>query len=76
MMTWAGSVVGFLCGLANAVYVYRVAAGHVPTGAEPDRARGLYFALWAFGLWLLAGSYVLVLWLLAMLFYVIFKVFR
>ena len=76
MILWAGSLVGVLLGLAHAAYVYRVAAQAVPVGAEPNHTRGLYFALWTFGLWLVFGSYVLILWLIGVLLYTIFKAFR
>ena len=76
MVMWAGSAVGVLLGLAHAAYVYRVVAHGVPVGAEPNHARGIYFALWTFGLWLLFSSYVLILWLIGVLLYTIFKAFR
>lgn len=73
---WAGSVVGVLLGLAHAAYVYRVVANGMSLDAEPNHARGIYFAIWTFLLWILFGSYVLILWLAGVLFYVIFKAFR
>ena len=76
MVMWAGSVVGILFGLVHAAYVYRVVAQGVSVGAEPNNTRGLYFALWTFGLWLLFSSYVLLLWLIGVLLYIIFKAFR
>ena len=76
MVIWAGSVVGVLLGLAHAAYVYRVVAYGVSAGAEPNHVHGFYFALWTFGLWLLFGSYVLILWLIGVLLYTIFKAFR
>ena len=76
MIAWAGSVIGVLLGLTQAVYVYRVITNGTPAGAAPSPARGFYFALWTFGLWILFGSYVLVLWLAGVVLYLIFKAFR
>jgi hypothetical protein len=69
-------MVGALLGLAHAAYIYRVVAHGVPADGEPSHARGLYFALWTLGLWVLFGSYVLILWLIGVLLYTIFKAFR
>ena len=76
MIIWAGSVVGVLLGLAHAAYIYRVVAHEFPVDDEPNHVRGIYFALWTFGLWALFGSYVLILWLVGVSFYTIFKAFR
>ena len=73
---WAGSVIGALLGLAHAAYVYRIVANGGPAGAIPNRAHGFYFALWTLGLWILFGSYVLILWLIGVVPYFIFKAFR
>ena len=76
MVMWAGSAVGLLLGLAHAAYVYRVVANGVPLGAKSGHARGSYFTLWTLGLWILLGSYVLVLWLTGVVLYLVFKAFR
>lgn len=76
MVMWAGSMVGVLLGLAHAVYVYRVVDNGAHAGAWPKHVRGLYFALWTLGLWILFGSYVLILWLAGVVLYIIFKAFR
>jgi hypothetical protein len=55
LFLWAGSAVGVVLGLVHAVYVYRCNAA---------RARGLYAAVWTFGLWTLFGTYVLAFWLI------------
>jgi len=66
---WAGAAVGAVFGLLHAIYIYRLVAidGHV---------RAAYYALWTFGLWLLFGPYVLVLWVISVIPYVIAKPFR
>ena len=37
------------------------------------KAQGLYYALWAFVLWILFGSYVLAFWILGLLAYPIVR---
>lgn len=73
---WVGSVVGMFLGLAHAAYVYRVVANGAPADGESNHTRGFYFALWTLGLWILFGSYVLILWLAGITLYIIFKAFR
>lgn len=76
MVIWVGSVVGALFGLAHAAYVYRITANEYAEDTGPNSARGFYYALWTIGLWILFGSYVLVLWLVSITLYGVFKVFR
>lgn len=76
MVLTAGSIVGVICGLAHALYVYRVttpsSAGDSPPGGVPP----IYYALWTLALWVLFGTYVLVLWAVGLLVYIVFKAFR
>ena len=76
MIIWAGSIVGLLLGLAHAVYVFRAVASSEPANSGPNYTRGAYYAIWVLGLWILSGTYILVLWLAGVLFYLMFKVFR
>ena len=70
---WAGTIVGAVLGLLHAGYVYRVVAAS--DGASgPGRAG--YYALWTLVLWVLFGAYVLVLWLVAVIAYLIARPFR
>ena len=71
-----GMVVGALLGAFHAVYIYRLLATEPPAGATPGHARAVYYALWTFGLWVIFGSYVLILWLIGAIFYAVFKAFR
>ena len=73
---WAGSAVGALLGLAHAAYVYRIVTKWGSTDIGPNHTRGFYYALWTIGLWILFGSYVLVLWLAGIVLYLVFKAFR
>lgn len=73
---WAGTFVGALFGLIHAAYVYRLLMVGAPAEAPTSHARALYYALWTLGLWLLFGSYVLVLWAAGVVFYVLFRAFR
>jgi hypothetical protein len=70
---WAGTVVGAILGLLHAGYVYRLVS--VPGGAVAH-ARAGYYAAWTLALWLLFGTYVLVLWLVAAVAYAIARPFR
>ncbi len=62
---WAGSVIGAVLGVAHGAYLYRnmVTAGrkNMPR-VGLRRIRAFYFAVAAFVLWVLLGTYVLVLW--------------
>ena len=75
MMTlpWTGAVLAALLGLAHAAYVYRAVSSQVSGDTAPNHTRALYFALWTLALWVLLGSYILILWLIGLVLYVIFK---
>ena len=66
---WAGTVVGAVLGLLHAGYVYRLVAvdGHLRAG---------YYAVWTLALWLLFGTYVLVLWVISVVAYTIARPFK
>ncbi len=68
-MLWAGTAVGAIFGTLHAIYVYRLVAvdGHVRAG---------YYALWTLALWLLFGTYMLVLWIISVVAYSIARPFR
>ena len=70
---WAGTVVGMGFGLLHAGYVYRVVS--LPGGATAH-ARASYYAFWTAALWLLFGTYVLVLWVIGAVLYIIARPFR
>jgi hypothetical protein len=67
---WAGVLIGAVLGLAHGAYLYRcmtvVGRGSI-VSAGRRRARALYYAVAAFILWVLLGTYVLILWLLALI---------
>ncbi len=73
-------LVGAAVGLLHAGYVYRRVATEGPRSldAHPFVTHALagYYALWTLGLWVLFGTYVVVLWLISVVFYAIHKVFR
>jgi hypothetical protein len=72
-MLWGGAVIGAIFGLLHAGYVYRVVS--VPGGAAAH-ARAGYYAVWTLALWLLFGTYVLVLWIVSVVAYTIARPFR
>lgn len=73
---WAGTFVGALLGVIHAAYVFRLILSEAPAETPPRRARAAYYALWTLGLWVLFGTYVLVLWLIGVALYTLFKAFR
>ena len=68
-LTGTGSLLGLLAGLAHAAYVYRVVASEGDTRSSSQPGTALYYALWTVSLWVLFGSYLLLLWLLGGLLY-------
>ena len=68
-LTGTGTMLGLIAGLLHAVYVFRVVNSEGETQLPSQPAVALYYALWAAGLWVLFGSYLAVLWLLAGLLY-------
>ena len=69
-----GTALGALLGMLHGVYLFRRIAARRPTGGIPSgKTQGLYYALWAFVLWILFGSYVLAFWVLGVLAYPIFR---
>ena len=71
-----GTAVGALLGLAHAAYVFRTVTNGVSSDVSTNHLRAIYYAVWAFGLWVLFGPYVLGLWIVGALLYLIFKAFR
>ena len=55
-----GATLGAIFGLIHAVQVYRQRVAD--EGASPGRAA--WFALWAVGLWILFGGYLLLFWII------------
>lgn len=76
MLVTTGSIVGLIFGLAHAFYVFRVVTGGGSSTQGADYGRGIYYALWTFVLWILFGTYVLVLWIAGAVVFVLSKVFR
>ena len=71
-MFWVGTIIGAILGLLHAGYVYRVVS--VPGGAAAHTRAG-YYAVWALALWLLCGTYVVVLWIISVVAYAIARPF-
>jgi len=69
-----GTALGALLGLLHGVYLFRqIAVRATADGIPGGKAQGLYYALWAFILWILFGSYVLAFWILGLLAYPIVR---
>ncbi len=73
---WTGTFVGVLFGLLHATYVYRLIVAEAPADAASSHPRAVYYGLWTFCLWVLFGTYVLVLGLIGAVLYIVFKVGR
>lgn len=58
--------IGALLGLAHGAGVYRSLSARRYGGGVVGRcARGLYYAVWTLGLWIVLGPYVLAIWVVA-----------
>lgn len=68
-----GSMFGALVGLIHAVAVFSKQVSRARARRETYSsfvyAKSAYFAIWTFCLWILFGSYVLYLWILAAVLY-------
>jgi hypothetical protein len=72
----AGTLVGLVFSLFHAPYMSRLVLSGGNSGTKGTGVSALNFALWTFGLWILMGGYLLAFWLIAVVFYVVFKAFR
>ena len=72
-LLWAGTAISAILGALHAGYVYRLVVDSNEAGA---RARGLYYAVWTFGLWLLLGTSVLALWAVSVAVYAVARPLR
>jgi hypothetical protein len=70
---WAGMAISAILGALHAGYVYRLVVNNNEAGT---RIRALYYAVWTFGLWLLLGTYVLMLWVLSVAVYAVARPLR
>ncbi len=64
---WIGSLLGLAIGSVHGVYLYRqrlADARASATGGATVHLEGAYYGLWALALWVVFGSYVLVLWVI------------
>jgi hypothetical protein len=71
-----GALTGLIIGLLHAAYLSRLVASGTNSVGSSARVPALNFALWTCGLWILLGAYVLGLWLIAIVFYIVFKALR
>ena len=71
-----GSLVALILGVFNATYLYGLVSHGAGTVSSDSRVSALNFALWTCALWILVGVYLLGFWLIAVVFYLVFKAFR
>jgi hypothetical protein len=69
VILWLGTTCGLVTGLIHATQI--VATGSI--GPSPESRFVLFYrAAWAIGLWTLFGSYLLILWFLAVILRMVF----
>lgn len=76
---WLGILLGASLGTIHSIQLYReISARDANFGATANgfNIRGLYYALWTFGLWCLFGSYVLALWLMGLIAKALHRILR
>jgi hypothetical protein len=73
---FVGTLVGLAIGLFHARYLSRLAVRWSGSAAPGTAISVISLSLWTCGLWILMGVYVLGLWLIAVVFYGVFKAFR
>ncbi|MEE8517154.1 MAG: hypothetical protein V3T02_10995 [Alphaproteobacteria bacterium] len=75
-----GTLVGAVLGSAHAVYLYRTVTAEAPSAAEGGfvrlHLRAAYYAIWTVFLWALFGAYVLILWVISVIAYAAWDLFR
>lgn len=82
-IVWIGSLLGLVIGSLHAVHLYRrrvadareSAAGGATADLATAHLEGAYYGLWALALWVIFGTYVLVLWVIGAVAYSIFRLF-
>ena len=71
-----GTLVGLIFSLFHAIYMNSLVASGANTAAPGTSIAALNFSLWTVVLWVLMGAYLLGFWLIAVMFYLVFKAFR
>jgi len=71
-----GTLVGLVFSLFHAVYMYGLVSSGANTTSPGSTISALNFSLWTCALWILMGAYLLGFWLIAVVFYIVFKAFR
>ncbi len=80
-IVWIGSLLGLAIGSLHAVHLYRrrvadareSAAAGTTVHLTTAHLEGAYYGLWALALWVIFGTYVLVLWVIGAVAYSIFR---
>ena len=71
-----GMLMGLIISLFHMTYLSRLVASGKRSQTSGTGVSVLTFAFWTCSLWILLGAYVLGFWLIAIVFYVVFKAFR
>ena len=71
-----GTLAALFLGVSHAIYLYGLVLNGAGTSPAESRVPAIIFTVWTCILWVLLGAYLVVLWLVAVVFYLFFKVFR
>ena len=71
-----GTLLGLIVSLFHVAYLSRIVTNGTNSVTSGTRVSALNFAFWTVGLWILMGAYLLGFWLIAVVFYIVFKAFR
>jgi glycerol uptake facilitator-like aquaporin len=82
-VVWIGSLLGLAIGSLHAVHLYRRRVADARESATASTTahlatahlEGAYYGLWALALWVIFGTYVLVLWVIGAVAHSIFRLF-
>ncbi len=72
-LTGLGLMLGVMFGLAHAIYVYSVVGSSGTTDEACNHTAGIYAALWTLALWILFGTYLLLMWSIGAVLYLLFR---
>ena len=71
-----GMLVGLIISLFHVAYLSKIVPSSEQSATAGTGVSVLSFTAWTCGLWILMGAYILGFWLIAVVFYVVFKGFR
>ena len=70
------TLIALILSAFHATYLYGLVSRGTDTALPGPGVSALNFALWTCVLWILTGAYLIGFWLIAVVFYLVFKAFR